>query len=139
MADQFWIAAYPWIHLVGRILFSALFIMLGMGHFAKSKDMTAYAAAKGVPAPKAAVSITGAMILVGGVLVLLGWHRFIGAGLIVLFTVSSAFTMHAFWKETDPATMQNEMAHFLKDLALAGGALFIAYHSGMTWPMSLGG
>lgn len=130
---------YPWMHLVGRILFVLLFIMSGMNHLLKLNDMTGYAQSRGLPAAKAATVVSGLVILVGGVLVVLGWHRFIGAGLLVIFLVLSAFTMHAFWKETDPMAKMNEMVHFMKDLALAGAALFIAYYAGVSWPMSLGG
>ncbi len=130
---------FPWMHLIGRVLFSMLFIGSGLNHLLKVNDMAAYAQIKGMPAPKAATVISGLMILVGGILVLLGWHRFIGAGLIVLFLLPSAFLMHAFWKETDAAMMQVEMSHFMKDLALLGAALFFAFYSGMPWPMSLGG
>ena len=130
---------YPWMHLAGRILFSMVFIASGLNHFLKLNEGTAYAQMKGVPAPKLATIVTGLMILVGGVLVLLGWHRFIGAGLLVIFLFLSAFLTHAFWKETDPLVMQNEMSHFMKDLALAGAALLVAFYGGWSWPMSLGG
>lgn len=130
---------YPWMHLIGRILFSMLFIGSGVNHLFKANDMAAYAQSKGMPAPKLATLATGLMLMVGGVLVLLGWHRFIGAGLIMLFLLPTAFVMHAFWKESDPAMRQIEMSHFLKDLALLGAALFFAFYAGMSWPMSLGG
>ena len=130
--------AYPWIHLMGRILFSMVFIGSGMGHFMNMKEMSSFAESRGVPAAKVAVPVTGLMILLGGLSVLLGWHRFIGAGLLVIFLVPTAFMMHPFWKETDPMAKQNEMAHFMKTLGLAGAALFIVYHAGFYWPMSLG-
>ncbi|MFQ5703797.1 MAG: DoxX family protein [Gemmatimonadales bacterium] len=129
---------YPWMHLMGRILFSMVFIGSGMSHFMNMGGMTEYARAKGVPAAKLAVAVTGLMALAGGITVLLGWHRFIGAGLLVIFLVPTAFLMHPFWKETDAQAKQNEMAHFMKTLALAGAALFVAYHAGFYWPMSLG-
>ncbi len=132
-------ALYPWMHLVGRILFSMVFIGSGLNHFLKLKESTAYAQSKGVPAAKLVTLVSGLMILVGGVFVLLGWHRFIGAGLLVIFLVPTAFVMHAFWRETDPMMMQTEMSHFMKDLALAGAALLVAFYGGMSWPMSLGG
>jgi uncharacterized membrane protein YphA (DoxX/SURF4 family) len=130
---------FPWMHLIGRILFSMIFIASGLNHFFKLGEGTAYAASKGVPAAKLMTVVSGLAILLGGVFVLLGWHRFIGAGLVVIFLTGTAFFMHAFWKETDPLTMQNEMAHFMKDMALAGAALLIAFYSGAPWPMSLGG
>ena len=126
------------IHVVGRVLFSMMFIMSGMNHLMKLNDTSAYAKSKGVPAPKALTVVSGLMIMVGGVLVLLGWHRFIGAGLIAIFLFLTAMIMHAFWKETDPAARMNEMAHFMKDLAMAGAALLIAFYSRTVWPMSLG-
>ncbi len=126
------------IHVVGRVLFSMMFIMGGMNHLMKLNDTSAYAESKGVPAPKVLTAVSGLMSMVGGVLVLLGWHRFVGAGLIAIFLFSTATVMHAFWKETDPAARMNEMSHFMKDLAMAGAALLIAFYSGTVWPMSLG-
>jgi uncharacterized membrane protein YphA (DoxX/SURF4 family) len=130
---------YPWMHLVGRILFSMIFIASGIGHLVQLEATAAYAQSKGLPAPKLAASLSGVMILIGGALVLIGWTRFIGAGLLVLFLLPTAFLMHPFWKETDQMAKQNEMAHFMKDVSLAGAALLIAYYAGPWWPLSLGG
>jgi len=132
-------ALYPWMHLVGRILFAMVFIASGIGHFTQKSGMVGYAQSKGAPAPKIVVPVTGAMLIVVGVLVALGWHRFIGAGLLFLFLVPTALVMHAFWREKDPMARMNEMIHFQKDMALAGAALLFAYYAGWSWPMSLGG
>ncbi len=126
------------IHVVGRVLFSMVFIVSGVNHLMKLNDVSAYAESKGVPAPKALTAVSGLVIIVGGVLVLLGWRRFIGAGLIAIFLIPRAILLHAFWKETDPAARMNETAHFMKDLAMVGAALLIAFYSGTVWPMSLG-
>ena len=109
-----------------------------MGHFMNAKEMVSFAESRGVPAAKVAVPVTGLMIVLGGLSVLLGWHRDIGAGLLVLFLIPTAFMMHPFWKESDPMARQNELAHFMKTLGLAGAALFIVYYSSFYWPMSLG-
>ena len=130
---------YPWMHLVGRIFFSMIFVASGIGHIVQLEATSAYVHSKGIPAPKAVAALSGVLILAGGVLILIGWTRFIGAGLLFFFLVPTAFLMHPFWKETDPMARQNEMAHFMKDLGLAGAALLIAYYAGGWWPMSLGG
>lgn len=130
---------YPWFHLVGRILFSFLFIASGMNHFLKFKDMSGYAKMRGIPAPGVSTIVIGVFIVVGGVTILLGWRRFVGAGLIAISMVLTATLMHPFWKENDPMAKMNEMIHFMKDLALCGAALLIAYYAGLPWPMSLGG
>lgn len=130
---------YPWMHLIGRILFSMIFIMSGIGHLVKLEQTVEHVQSKGIPAPKAAAALSGLVLLVGGVLILVGWTRFIGAGLLFLFLIPTAFLMHPFWKETDPVVQQNEMAHFFKVMGLAGATLLIAYYAGGWWPMSLGG
>ena len=128
---------YPWMHLVGRTLFALVFIMSGFSHFAQREAMTGYARSKGLPAAGLMVPLSGAVILAAGAMIVLGWHRFVAAILLFLFLVPTALVMHAFWKEEDPQTKQNEMIHFMKDLALAGAALFIAVYAGEAWPMSL--
>src|SRR2546422_7230278 len=58
-----------------------------------------------------------------------------GAWLIVLFLVPVTFMMHNFWTVSDPAVAQDQMAHFMKNLALIGSALFISYFG--AGPLSL--
>lgn len=129
---------HNWGQLVGRFLFSAIFIRSGIRHLTKTKDIAAYAAVKHVPAPVAAVFVSGLMLLLGGLSILLGWHRFIGAGLLFIFLVLAAFLVHNPWRETDPKIRASESSHFWKDIALAGAALLIAYFAGLHWPMSIG-
>lgn len=113
------------VALIGRILFVFLFIGSGFGHVAKTDAMAGYAASRGVPQAKLATIVSGVLIIVGGVLILLGLWIDLGALLLVIFLVPTAFLMHAFWKETDPMAKQNEMVAFQKDLGLAGAALLI--------------
>jgi putative oxidoreductase len=118
------------IVLLGRIVFVLLFFASAMGHLTQTEAMTGYAASKGVPAAKLAVVGTGLLLAIGALLVLLGLWGDLGALLLVVFLLPTAVLMHPFWKETDPAGRMNEMTHFNKDLALAGGALaFLALFS----------
>jgi putative oxidoreductase len=127
----------PWMHLIGRILFVLVFLDSGRQHLANRASMAQYAGAKSIPAPGAAVVLSGLWIIVGGLFVALGWNRFIGAAMLAVFLLPTAFLMHAFWKETDPQTRMMERVHFLKDLALLGATLVMAYHAGDPWPFSL--
>jgi uncharacterized membrane protein YphA (DoxX/SURF4 family) len=63
-----------WILLLGRVLFSAFFIMSGYAHLTKIGMMAAYAGSQGVPAPKLAVGGTGLILLGGGFSILLGFE-----------------------------------------------------------------
>jgi putative oxidoreductase len=113
--------------LIGRILFSAIFIRSGVQHFTGVAMMAPYAGAKGVPAEKFMVQLTGAMIFLGGISVLLGVYVRIGAALLVIFMIPTTIVMHNYWTLTDPMARANDQAHFIKNLALAGAALLIWY------------
>jgi putative oxidoreductase len=112
-----------WLYLIGRVVYSSLFLMSGVSHFAKMGAMKQYAAYKGVPAPSLMVPLTGLMLLGGGLSVLLGVYMEIGTWLLVLFLVPTAYFMHDFWKLQDPMERQNQQAHFMKNMVMAGAAL----------------
>lgn len=113
------------LYLIGRILFGLIFMGSGMGHLFQLDVTAQYAASKDMANPKAMTAVSGVVILLGGLSVILGVLMEIGTWLLVVFLLAAAFTMHAFWKETDPAAGQNEQAHFMKNLSLAGGALIL--------------
>ena len=111
--------------IVGRVLFSLLFISSGVAHLTKLQAMTGYAQYKKVPAAKLSVIVTGLMLIIGGLYVALGIYADLGALLLTIFLLLSAFKMHDFWKVTDAQAKQSEMTSFMKNLALAGASLII--------------
>ncbi|HKC35309.1 MAG TPA: DoxX family protein [Chitinophagaceae bacterium] len=111
--------------ITGRILFSILFIFSALGHFKQST--IGYAATKGVPFASFMVPFSGIMELVGGVSILIGYEARIGAWLLVLFMIPVTFVFHPFWKIKDPMQRQMEMATFLKNISILGGALILTY------------
>jgi uncharacterized membrane protein YphA (DoxX/SURF4 family) len=130
-----------WILLLGRVLYSLFFIMSGYNHLTKLGMMAQYAGSQGVPAPKLAVGATGLMLLGGGLSILLGVEPRIGALLLVVFLVPTAFTMHRFWGVADAMMAQNQFIHFWKNIVAAGGALMIYYFATVypeAWPYSVG-
>lgn len=111
--------------LFGRILFALLFVMSGINHLAGAgTDMTA---AAGVPLAQVMVPFAGLLSLVGGLSVALGYKARYGAWLLVVFLVPVTLALHPFWSQTDPMMQQLHMAMFMKNLALIGTALFVAY------------
>ncbi len=111
--------------LIGRVLFALLFINSGIAHFTQREAMSGYAQFKKVPVAKLMVLVTGFMILLGGVFVAAGIYADLGALLIALFLVPTAFMMHNFWTISDAQAKQTEMISFFKNLSLAGAALVI--------------
>lgn len=114
-----------WLYLIGRLLFSLIFVMSGLGHLTQTGSLSQYAASKGIPVPKAATILSGLMILAGGLSVLLGIWMEIGTWLIVLFLLPTSFLMHDFWRVDDPGQRQVEQAMFMKNLSMTGAALVL--------------
>ena len=111
--------------LVGRVLFALIFINSGIAHLTKLNAMTGYAQFKKVPAPKLAVIVTGLMLIIGGLYVALGIFADLGALLLAIFLILSAFMMHNFWTIQDDQAKQGETINFFKNISLAGAALII--------------
>jgi putative oxidoreductase len=121
------------IVLIGRLLFSLIFIFAGPGHF--SSQTIAYAASQGVPLASIAVPFSGMLALAGGLSILLGYRARVGAWLLVLFLVPVTPLMHNFWAVKDPMMAQMQMAMFLKNLSMLGGALLISQFGAGPWSL----
>ena len=110
---------------VGRFAFAAAFVFFG------PLDLTpqgiAWAAQQGVPLPGLVVPLAGAISLVGGLSVILGYRARLGAVLLVLFLVPVSLFLHNFWAVKDPMMAQVQLGFFIANLSRVGGALLIAY------------
>lgn len=127
-----------YLFLVGRVLYGGFFVMSGLDHFRKVGMMAPYAAMKGVPAPKLAVTGSGALILLGGLSIILGFRPEWGVLLISLFLIPVTFTLHNFWADTDPQMRQGNLVNFKKNIALLGAAwMFLMIPT--PWAMSVVG
>jgi putative oxidoreductase len=116
------------LFLVGRILFALVFLFSGSTvHLLQARQGIEYARMNRVPAPELLVPLSGLVAVLGALSVILGIWADLGSLLLVAFLLPVAFFMHAFWRETDEQTKANQMAHFMKNMAIAGGALVLFY------------
>ena len=113
--------------LVGRILIALIFIFAGFGKITGFEGTVGYIASKGMPLPQLAA--IGAIIieLGGGIMLLLGWKTRLAAMALFLFTGLAALIFHNFWAAA-PDQAQNQMIHFMKNLAIMGGMIFVMVH-----------
>jgi putative oxidoreductase len=114
-----------YIPLIGRIFFSLIFLVSAFNHF--SGKTIAYAASHNVPLASLLVPLSGILAIVGSVSIILGYKARLGAWLIVLFLVPVTLLMHNFWAVTDPMMKQMQMAMFMKNISMLGGALLITW------------
>jgi putative oxidoreductase len=109
---------YALLALVGRQLFSIIFILASAGHF--SSQTTEAAASHGVPLADLLVPLSGVMALMGGLSVLLGYRTRFGALLLVLFLVPVTLVMHNFWSAPDAMAHELQKVMFMM---IGGGAV----------------
>jgi putative oxidoreductase len=125
------VAAAP-VVLAGRFLFALIFLMAGATHFLS--QTIAFAASQGVPLASVLVPLAGVIALLGGLSILLGYQARIGGWLIVLFLLGVT-PLHKFWGISDPMMQQMQMAMFMKNLAMLGGALLITQFGAGPWSL----
>ena len=113
------------VFFIGRIVFAIMFVMSGINHITKADHMVGYAQFKGVPSPKLAVIGSGVVMGLGGLSVILGVYADLGAIVLAAILLLMAVKMHNFWTLEDAQAKQADMIGFLKNVSMAGGALFM--------------
>ncbi len=124
------------LFLLGRIILGGFFLYSGVHHFQERKSMSQYVSSKNVPMPEVAVTASGALLLLGGASVLFGVKPKIGTAAIIAFLAGVSPVMHDFWKSDDPNQRQNNMTHFMKNMAMLGAAMSLMAMD-EPWPMSV--
>ncbi len=105
------------LDLVARILISALFLLNGIFKISNYDGTVGWMEGFGIPG----ILIIPAIILeiVGSILIILGYKAKIAAGFLSLFCIATAIIFHNDFSD------QMQLGSFLKNIALAGGFLFI--------------
>lgn len=114
----------PITMLVARVLFATIFVLAAPRHF--TAEAISHAADLGVPLARLAVPVSGVLALAGGLGVVFGYQTRWSALALVVFLVPVTLGMHAFWRLDDPTQRHVQLAMFMKNIALIGGALAIA-------------
>src|SRR3989344_203712 len=123
------------IFFVGRLLLGGFLLYNAYNHLFKVKDLTVYTESKKIPMAKAAVIVSGLLLLFGGYTIITGVRVTAGIAALVLFFIPTTFTMHAFWKEEGQPRMM-EQVQFMKNLAILGAVLMLLAIP-TPWAMSL--
>jgi putative oxidoreductase len=104
----------------GRLLIAALFILSGLGKLAAHEATQGYIASVGLPAPLLGLTVAVIAELGGGLLLLIGYKVRLVSLVLAVFTLVLAVIFHKNLAD------QNQMIHFLKNIAIVGGLLQIA-------------
>ena len=119
------VSAHPALPLAGRILIAAIFLVAGPRKVLSFAGTVGYMAKLGFPAPEVMTVLAITIELGGSILLIIGWRTRWVAWLLALFVLIAAFAAHRFW-EFDATQYNNQLNHFLKNVAIIGGLLFVA-------------
>jgi len=115
--------------LAGRILLAVPFLLSGLGKLGAYGATAAYMSSAGVPGALLPLVI---ITEVGGALaIIVGWKTRTVALVLASFCLLTAITFHRNFAD------QNQMIHFLKNVAIAGGFLLLVANG--PGPLSIDG
>jgi len=105
------------LDLLGRVLISTLFLLNGVFKISNYDGTVGWIESFGMPG----ILIIPAIILevIGPILIIVGYKAKIAAGFLSLFCILTAIIFHNDFPD------QMQLTSFLKNIALAGGFLFI--------------
>ena len=102
---------------IGRILLALMFLMAGLNKISGYAGMQGYMESMGVPGVLLPLVI--ALEVLGGIMLMLGWHTRLSAFLLAGFTLLATFIFHSNLGD------QTQMLFFMKNLSITGGLLLV--------------
>ncbi len=114
---------------IGRVLIAILFLLSGISKLTAPAMTEGYIASMGLPAPFLAYLIAVVVEVGGGLALVLGYRVRIAALILAAFSVVAALVFHNHFSD------QNQLIHFLKDIAIAGGLLQAAAFGAGAWSL----
>lgn len=113
------------VSVLARILLALMFILSGFGKLTDIQGTAGYIASGGLPFPTLLAAGVGALELLGGLALVIGFQaRWVGL-VLGLFTLVASVVFHPFWAV--PADQQSiTQLLFMKNLSVAGGLLLVS-------------
>ena len=116
---------------VARLMLALVFIMSGIQKIGGYQETVAYMEAQGVPG--LFLPLVLLLEIGGGLMVAVGWHARIAAGLLGAFSLLAGIVFHLLPAlEATAPEYYGQIAHFWKNVAIAGGmAMIVANGPGL--------
>lgn len=115
-----------WVALVGRILVVMIFLLSGFNKVMNPQGTMQYMTSMGMTVATTFFYLGAIALEIGGGLsLLLGYWTRVGAAALILFMIPTTLIFHTNFAD------QNQMIHFMKNIAMTGGLLYaLAYGPG---------
>ena len=105
---------------IGRVLLALMFVLAGFNKISTYSGVQGYMDSVGVPG--ALLPLVIALELIGGLVLMLGWHTRLTAFLLAGFTILATLIFHSNIGD------QTQFLFFMKNLSIAGGLLLVVSH-----------
>ena len=115
--------------VTGRILLAIIFLFSGFQKLTGFGDTVGYMAQEGLPLPFLAALVAVIVECVGGILLVVGWQTRLVGLVMAGWTIATALVAHTNFADPD------QMIHFLKNVAIAGGFLQLVAFGGGAWSL----
>lgn len=112
--------------LIGRFLLAAIFLISAYGKVMNYDSTAAYMASKGLPMIPLLLGLSILIEFVGGLSLVFGYKTRALATLLILYLIPVTLIMHDFWMIENPLLREDNLIHFLKNLAIIGGLFYVA-------------
>jgi putative oxidoreductase len=110
---------------LGRLLIALIFVLSGLSKIADPAHTLAYIQSAGAPFALGAFAVAVMVEVIGGFCLLMGFQTRFTAAVLAIFTLAAAVLFH------NNMADQNQMIHFMKNLAITGGLLqVVAFGAG---------
>jgi putative oxidoreductase len=108
------------LSLLARVMMAAIYLQSGYGKMMHADGTIAYIAKVGYPVPHVAYYVAVAAEFFGGLAFLLGFQTRWVSAVLAVFTLAAGVGVHYHPDDV------NQMIHFMKNIAIAGGFLHFA-------------
>jgi len=115
--------------LIGRILVAFIFLMAGINKIGNPSGTQAYMAAFGMPFTRFFLVGAIAIEILGSLSLIAGYYTKLGAWALIIFMIPTTLIFHTNFSD------QNQFIHFMKNVSMTGGLLYIATYGAGAWSM----
>src|SRR5258706_7100846 len=113
------------LQLLARVAMAALFLIAGYRKFADWQNSVAFFGKIGLPMPELTLALVLVIEILGAIALILGWRLAFVSAAMAVYTMATALVAHQFWV-ADAAQYAGQLNNFLKNLAIAGGFVYMA-------------
>jgi putative oxidoreductase len=114
---------------LGRLLLSVIFVLSGFQKLAEFNGTVAFMGSEGLPFPLIAAVVAIVVECVGGILLIVGYQTRLTGIVLAVWCIATALVAHRDFGNGD------QMIHFLKNVAMAGGLLQLAAFGAGAWSL----